>query len=91
MKLNSISIGKVIPLYNNTKKVEQKKDNIKVKDSVQISKAGRNLSSYYIDDIDTELEKKVQDVKNRINNGTYKVSSRLVAKKMLDIMKGRDI
>lgn len=93
MRITRIDVNKALGMYdkNNSKTENIKmKNNKQQKDSIQISKVGRELSAIDINDSKIESGDKVEKIKKQIENGTYKVDSKLIAKKMIDIMKGRE-
>lgn len=93
MKISRTDISKAVNLYdkNNNQIEKQKIEKIKEKkDSIEISKAGKELSTLDISDNKTSSAEKLEKIRKEIKNGTYKVDAKLVAKKMIDIMKGRE-
>lgn len=92
MKINSVSTSKVINLYNEVKRKNEKQSVYEIKDSIQISALGKNLSAYSISNCNYNCSSsKIESIKKGIIDGTYKVDSHAAAQKMLNIMKGRDI
>lgn len=91
MKISGTGINKIINIYEkNNKKIEKTKEVVK-KDSLEISKIGKNLSSFAVDDKKSISQEKLEKIRNEVANGTYKVDGKLVAQKMIDIMKGREV
>lgn len=91
MKILGTGINKIINIYEkNNKKIEKTKEVVK-KDSLEISKIGKNLSSFAVDDKKSISQEKLEKIRNEVANGTYKVDGKLVAQKMIDIMKGREV
>ncbi|MEL7597479.1 MAG: flagellar biosynthesis anti-sigma factor FlgM [Clostridiaceae bacterium] len=91
MKISGTGINKIINIYEkNNKKIEKTKEVVK-KDSLEISKIGKNLSSFAVDDKKAISQEKLEKIRNEIANGTYNVDGKLVAQKMIDIMKGREV
>ncbi len=91
MKISGTGINKIINIYEkNNKKIEKTKEVVK-KDSLEISKIGKNLSSFAVDDKKSISQEKLEKIRNEIANGTYNVDGKLVAQKMIDIMKGREV
>ncbi len=91
MKISGTGINKIINIYEkNNKKIEKTKEVVK-KDSLEISKIGKNLSSFAVDDKKSISQEKLERIRNEIANGTYNVDGKLVAQKMIDIMKGREV
>lgn len=66
----------------------EKLENVKTSDRIEISEAAKVLNDYAIDDSSYNNEKKIQEIKNKISNGTYNIDAKLTAKSMLDVMKG---
>lgn len=91
MKISGTGINKIINIYEkNNKKIEQTKEVVK-KDSLEISKLGKSLSSFAIDDKKSISQEKLEKIRSEVANGTYNVDAKLVAQKMIDIMKGREV
>lgn len=91
MKISGTGINKIINIYEkNNKKIEKTKEVVR-KDSLEISKIGKNLSSFAVDDKKSISQEKLEKIRNEIANGTYNVDGKLVAQKMIDIMKGREV
>ena len=61
------------------------------KDTIELSSAGKSLSALSLDDKLVNSKEKIEAIRNEIKQGTYKMDSTLTAKKIIDIMKGRDI
>lgn len=91
MKINGVGPSKIVNLYNNNKKVESKKEVEQKKDSLEISTAGKSLSTMSLDKNYVTSPEKLEEIKKSIAQGTYKPSSKQIADKMIDIIKGRDI
>ena len=89
MKINSIKFTNIDNVYK-TKKlgVENINNNNNNKsDSVQISDLGKYLNEVNISKEDVDMDK-VNDIKKRIENGTYSVDSKALAKKIIERMEG---
>lgn len=87
MNVNRISSSKVVNLYNVNKRNIEKKQKTNENDSIQISHLGKNLSTYSLDDKFINSREKVQQIKDSVENGTYKLDSQKIANKMLQRMK----
>jgi negative regulator of flagellin synthesis FlgM len=91
MNIKGIGPSKVINLYSQNKRVESKEikelKNVQ-KDSVQISTEGRSLSSLSIEDNLENRSKRIEEIKEAIEKGTYKPSSKEIAKKIIEAIKG---
>lgn len=91
MKINGVAPSKVISIYGVNKKsevVETKKLN---SDRIEISNVGKSLSNLSLDNNLQCSEKRIEEIRNEISKGTYKPDARLVAQKMIDIIKGREV
>ncbi|WP_050606971.1 flagellar biosynthesis anti-sigma factor FlgM [Clostridium niameyense] len=90
MKINSVSITKGLNTYNLSKKnIEKKQVNNSKKDTVEISKVGKSLTAYSIEDKFLSSKNRIEKIKKLIDEGTYKVDSKLIAEKMINSMKGK--
>ncbi|WP_029699411.1 flagellar biosynthesis anti-sigma factor FlgM [Clostridium sp. Ade.TY] len=88
MKIDSIRTNNMINVYKQQKRYENvnvtKKE---IKDKVEISDAAKHLNKIKNDNENVNLDK-INEIKNRINNGTYNVDSKKLAKKIIEIIKG---
>lgn len=57
-------------------------------DRIEISELGKSLKGYSLDS-NIQNAKKIADIKNKIDSGTYNVDARLTARSLLDAMKER--
>lgn len=90
MKIDGIK-NNVISFYkSNTSKIESKAT-VSKKDTIELSSVGKSLSSLSLDGKLVNSQEKVEAIRNAVMQGTYKMDSTLTAKKIIDIMKGRDI
>lgn len=85
MKLNGIS--NEIKTYS-IKRLHAKNEINKSfnKDKIEISSLGKVLNEYSTTYSEIDREKKVSEIKEKIENGTYKISSRELTKKLLKYM-----
>ncbi|MBP2033821.1 negative regulator of flagellin synthesis FlgM [Clostridium algifaecis] len=84
MKVNGIKLNNITNIYNESKKGKDiNPEKTKDTDSIQISSIGKSLSAYSLDNKFIDSKEKVENIKNAISNGTYKVDAKLVAQKML--------
>lgn len=90
MKIDGVKNNIVNFYKKNSVKTEQKV-NMAKKDSIELSSAGKSLSALSLDAKAINSKEKIEAIKNQVNSGTYKMDSKLTAKKMMDVMKGRDI
>jgi negative regulator of flagellin synthesis FlgM len=91
MKINGVGLNKVVNLYNNNKKVTENNNVKNTKDTIEISNLGKSLSSFSVEEGFENSPEKIERLKKEVSQGTYKADSTLVAKKMLDTIKGRGI
>lgn len=91
MKINGAGLNKVINLYGENKKEINKTAKIERKDSIEISSLGKSLSSISGEDLQIKAQDKIEALRNSVSNGTYKADSTLTAKRMMDILKGREV
>lgn len=79
---------------NQYKKVASNKVNklekTEVSDRIELSKEARILSGYTIDESLYDNSKKIAEIKNKIQNGTYNVDSNLLSKALVDSMRGKE-
>lgn len=92
MDVNRVGNSNVISIYkNNVKSVKSSKIEKTRNDSIEISNMAKNLSGLSIEDVNIDNSKKIERIRNEITSGTYKPNAELVAKKLVDLMKGRGI
>jgi negative regulator of flagellin synthesis FlgM len=87
MKKGSIN-QKVIENIYKSNKVEEKAIKEERKDTIQISDLGKYLSEVSNNQKEEINIEKVNELKKKINNGTYKIDSKDIAKKIIDHMRG---
>jgi len=90
MKIDGVKNNVVNFYKKNAVKTETKVATSK-KDTIELSTAGKSLSALSLDDKLINSKEKIEAIRNEIKQGTYKMDSTLTAKKIIDIMKGRDI
>ncbi|MFD3157528.1 flagellar biosynthesis anti-sigma factor FlgM [Haloimpatiens sp. FM7330] len=92
MKISGVSTNKVINLYKarNISKT-QSKSKVNSKDSLQISELGKSLSSFSIEDNIVPDNKTVEKIKTQIRNGTYKVDTKALSQKIMEMIEGKEI
>lgn len=90
MKINNIGPSTLINTYNDNKRKITKSDSVGKTDSLQISSAGRSLSNISNDKSRITTPEKVAEIKNQIDQGTYKPNAKQIAQKMIDIIAGRE-
>lgn len=59
------------------------------KDKIEISETGKMLNNYGMDIKDIDKSKRVEELRELIKNGEYKVDSRKLAESMIDNIKGK--
>lgn len=88
MKIGSTYTNNMVNAYNKQKQVVKTEvANKTAKDSVVISDSAKYLNKINSDSEGLNLEK-INEIKSRIKNGTYSISSRDIAKKMVDSIEG---
>ena len=91
MKIDRLGVVNIDRLYkNNVKNNIEQKEVAKKGDRIEISEDARRIRSIS-EDINEYMNKDIEAIKKAINNGTYKVDSKELAKSMKDFMKGSDI
>ncbi len=87
MSIDRVSRSTYINAYNsNSSKAVEKTKKTNDVDRIEISELGKSLKGYSLDN-NIQNAKKIADIKNKIDSGTYSVDARLTAKSMLDAMK----
>ena len=88
MNINGINSNNVINFYSKKKnRVSQTKEVNNVSDRIEISKLGKSLTNYTLEGVNVDNSKKIEELKNQINNGTYNVDAKLTARSILDTIK----
>ena len=88
MNINGINSNNVINFYSKNKnRVSQTKEVNNVSDRIEISKLGKRLTNYTLEGVNVDNSKKIEELKNQINNGTYNVDAKLTARSILDTIK----
>ena len=90
MKIDGVKNNVVSSYKKNIAKTELKA-NASKKDTIELSSVGKSLSALSLEGKTVNSKEKIEMIKNEVNKGTYKMDSNLTAKKMIDIMKGREI
>lgn len=87
MSIDRINRQTYINAYNiASNKSLEKANKTKEVDRIEISDIGKSLKDYSLDS-SIGNAKRVADIKNKIDSGTYNVDARLTAKSMLNAMK----
>lgn len=94
MKINSVKFNNIDNIYKAQKSEAQKTKNNNKSDSIQISDLGKYLNKVNTNKTNSSEEDvnmdKVNDIKKRIENGTYFVDSKALAKKIIEKMEGEN-
>lgn len=87
MSIDRINRQQYINAYNsNIKKSVDKVSKAKDVDRIEISEMGKSLKDYSSNNI-IGNSKKIAEIKNKIDSGTYNVDARLTAQSLLNSMK----
>lgn len=87
MSINRINSQPYINAYkSNSNKPIDKVSKSKDVDRIEISELGKSLKDYSLSN-DIGNAKKVADIKNKVDSGTYNVDARVTAKSLLNAMK----
>jgi negative regulator of flagellin synthesis FlgM len=87
MSIDRINRQTYINAYNSKcNKPVDKVNKSKDVDRIEISELGKSLKDYSLSS-DIGNAKKVADIKNKVDSGTYNVDARLTAKSLLNAMK----
>ncbi|MFR1708026.1 MAG: flagellar biosynthesis anti-sigma factor FlgM [Clostridium sp.] len=91
MKVNN---GNIHALYvnsykaNNTKVEDKNMSKKVVKDTCELSPLGKSLNKLSLEESMGMSDKEIAKIKNKVSNGTYNVDSQILAKAMMEFMKG---
>lgn len=89
MKIERGNVINFVNAYNkNSAKINKSNDVNKVGDKVEISKLGKQLFEYQ-NDITINREEKVKEIRESIENGTYKADGKKIASKMIEQIKNK--
>ncbi len=87
MSIDRITRPAYINAYNsNANKPVDKVNKTKDVDRIEISELGKSLKNHSLSG-NSENIKKVADIKNRVDSGTYNVDAKLTAKSLLNAIK----
>ena len=91
MKIDRLTVDNIDRLYkNNTKNNIEENEISKKGDRIEISEDAKKIRSIS-EDNNQYMNKDIEAIKKAINDGTYKVDTKELAKSMKDFMKGTDI
>lgn len=86
MNISPVKFRNIENIYK-TNKMEVKNVDSKRKDTIEISELGKYLNKVNANKEEVDINK-INELKRKIENGTYKVDSKALAKKIIDSMKG---
>lgn len=88
MNINGVRTQGVTNIYasNGARKIKETNTDIG-KDKIEISELGRNLSMYDNVDFNIDNSAKIEELKVKIQNGTYNVDAKLTAQSILNNIK----
>lgn len=88
MSIDRITRQSFINAYNsNSNKTIKNVEKVKNVDTIEISSLGKSLKDYSLDN-NIDNAKKVAEIKNKVDSGTYSIDARLTARSILKAMKG---
>ena len=91
MSINRINSQPYINAYkSNSNKPVDKVNKTKDIDRIEISELGKSLKDYSLSS-DIGNAKKVAEIKNKVDSGTYNVDARLTAQSLLNAMKESNV
>lgn len=89
MNIKGISYTNIINQYNKVASNKVNKlEKVEVSDRIELSREAKILSNYKLDENAYDNSKKVIEIKNKIQNGTYNVNSNLLSKELVNTMRG---
>lgn len=91
MKINPLNTNNAVQQYKEIKRKSEKQDVGKSSDTIEISDIGKSMSTYSLNDKFSMSPEKIDSIRKEVSSGTYNRDSRVVASKMIDIMKGRGV
>lgn len=88
MNINGVRTQGIANIYasNGAKRIKETNTDIG-KDKIEISELGRNLSMYDNVDFNIDNSAKIEELKVKIQNGTYNVDAKLTAQSILNNIK----
>ena len=88
MNINGVRTQGIANIYasNGAKRIKETNTDIG-KDKIEISELGRNLSMYDNVDFNIDNSAKIEELKSKIQNGTYNVDAKLTAQSILNNIK----
>ncbi|ETJ19563.1 Regulator of flagellin synthesis, flgm [human gut metagenome] len=87
MSINRINRQSFINAYNsNSNKCVKNVTKAKTFDTIEISSLGKSLKDYSSDN-NIDNAKKIAEIKNKVDSGTYSIDARITARSILNAMK----
>ncbi|GAA0755421.1 MULTISPECIES: flagellar biosynthesis anti-sigma factor FlgM [Clostridium] len=91
MNIKGVGYTNGINYYNKvTSNKIEKLEKKQVYDRIELSDEAKILKDYSINESNYDNSKKIVEIKNSIQNGTYGYDAKLIAKGMFDAMKGKE-
>lgn len=92
MKVEGISSQSIISSYQkNNNRTINKVQRSNSTDSIEISDIGKSLKNYSLDVSDVNRSATIEEIRNKISNGTYNIDAKLTAQSILDYIGGKKI
>lgn len=91
MKVSGAGINKILNLYKSNNKAAEKKAVKTDKDTIELSSLGKSLSSFKAEEELINSKEKIERLQKEISKGTYNPNSKLIAKGIIDHMKGKGV
>lgn len=89
MKIDGIKSHNIINGYSKNKgTLINKVQDVKTKDTIEISTLGKSLTNYSLQNNMVDGSVNIQEIKNRIENGTYNIDARLTAQSIVENIRG---
>ncbi len=91
MSIDRINRQSFINAYNsNSNKCVKNVTKAKTFDTIEISSLGKSLKDYSSDN-NIDNAKKVAEIKNKVDSGTYSIDAKITARSILKAMKERNL
>lgn len=92
MKIEGINSQNIISAYGGNKdKAVAKVDKTKSNDRIEISNLGKTLNNYSLEGLTINRNSNIEEIKAKIENGTYNIDAKLTAQSIIDTIKGDKI
>lgn len=89
MKIDGIKSNDYLKVYKNNSYDKNINKVAKKNDVIEISEAAKNASAMSAAE-GFDMDKKVEEIKAKVENGTYSISPKLIAQRFFDILKGNE-